>query len=115
MTYFAGELLKLADMLPADLAEMLRDYESELRVSPPGRWDGIGDPVQYECLAHHIGQSVTDGEWREGKRLDSLADYRLAWGQTRSNFERALGLLVARGEIAMRDGMYYPRPRNENS
>jgi hypothetical protein len=44
VTYFAGELLKLADVLPADLTAMLRDYHSELRTAPRWRWDGIGGP-----------------------------------------------------------------------
>lgn len=115
MRYFAGELLNLAGTLPADLAEMLRDYQSELRNSPPGRWAGTGDLVQSDCLAHRIGQSVTDGEWREGERLDSPAGNRHAWGETPGNFTRALRLLAVRGEIVMRDGMYFTRSRDESS
>jgi len=114
MRYFAGELLKHADTLPADLAEMLRDYESELRDSPPGRWTGTGDLVQGDCLAHRIGQSVTDGEWREGERLDSPGN-RHARGEAPGNFTRALRLLAARGEIVTRGGMYLTRPRDESS
>jgi hypothetical protein len=37
MRLFTRELLKDASVLPADLAAMLRDYEPELRRSPPGR------------------------------------------------------------------------------
>lgn len=93
MRYFAGELLKHADTLPADLAEMLRDYESELRDSPPGRWTGTGDLVQGDCLAHRIGQSVTDGEWREGERLDSPGNRR----QGRGAWQFHEGTAAARG------------------
>jgi hypothetical protein len=114
VTRFAGELLRHADVLPADLADMLRDYESQLRHSPPSRWAGIGDPVQYECLAHRIGQSVTDGEWAGGARLDCPARNRHAWAETSGNFERALRLLAARGEIVTTDGRYYTRSRDES-
>jgi hypothetical protein len=114
MRYFTSELLRHAGTLPADLAAMLRDYESELRDSPPGRWAGTGDLVQGDCLAHRIGQSVTDGEWREGDRLDSPAGNWRIRGETPGNFAWALRLLAARGEIVTRDGMYFTRSRDEN-
>jgi hypothetical protein len=113
MRYFTGELLRHADTLPADLAAMLRDYQSELRDSPPGRWAGMGDLAQGDCLAHRIGQSVTDGEWREGERLDSPAGNWRVRGETPGNFTRALRLLAARGEIVTRDGMYFTRSHDE--
>jgi hypothetical protein len=115
VTFFLRTLLKDADVLPTDLAAMLRDYQRELRNSPPGRWSGIGDPIEYERLAHRMAQSITDGEWADNARLDDPARNRHAWAQTSSNFQQALRLLSARGEIVMRDGKYYMRSRNENS
>jgi hypothetical protein len=111
VTYFTCELLGHADMLPTDLAAMLRDYQSELRNSPPSRWDGIGDPVEYECVAHRIAQSITDGQWADGERLHDPTRNRYAWAQTPGNFMRAPRLLAARGEIINTDGRYYTRPR----
>ena len=113
--YFAGELLKLADVLPADLTAMLRDYHSELRTAPRWRWDGIGDPVAYECLAHRIAQSVTDGKWADGERLDDPARNPYARTEAPATFQRALRLLAARGEIVMRDGRYWTRSRDDRS
>lgn len=115
VTFFLRTLLKDADVLPADLAAMLRDYQRELRNSPPSRWSGIGDPIEYECLAHRVAQSITDREWADHALLDDSTRNRHAWAQTSSNFGRALRLLTARGEIVTRDGRYYPRPCNERS
>ena len=115
VTYFLRTLLKDADVLPADLAAMLRDYQGELRNSPPGRWSGIGDPAEYEDLAHSMAQSVTDGEWADDERLDDPARNWHARAQNPSNFDRALQLLAARGDIVTRVGKYYPRPRSERS
>jgi hypothetical protein len=115
VTYFAGELLKHADVLPAELAAMLRDYQSQLRTAPPWRWDGIGDPVGYECLAHRIAQSVTDGEWADGERLDDPATNWRARVEAPATFQRALRLLAAQGEIVMRDGRYCTRSRDDRS
>ena len=113
--YFAGELLKLADVLPADLTAMLRDYHSELRTAPRWRWDGIGDPVGYECLAHRIAQSVTDGDWADGERLDDPATSWRARVEAPATFHRALRLLAARGDIVSRGGGSYTRSRDERS
>jgi hypothetical protein len=113
--YFARELLKLADVLPADLTDMLRDYHSELRTAPRRRWDGIGDPVGYESLAHRIAQSVTDGEWADGERLDDPARNLHARAETPANFQRALRLLAARGDIVITDGRYCARRSDERS
>ena len=115
VTHFAGELLKHADVLPTDLAAMLRDYQSQLRTAPPWRWDGIGDPVGYECLAHRLAQSVTDGEWADGGRLDDPATSWRARVEAPATFQRALRLLAARGEIAVRDGRYCTRSRDDRS
>ena len=115
MTFFLRTLLKDADVLPADLAAMLRDYQRELRNSPPSRWSGIGDPAEYECLAHSMAQSVTDGEWADDERLDDPARNWHARAQTPANFGRALRLLTARGDIVTRGGRYYMRPRGERS
>jgi hypothetical protein len=115
MRHFIRELLKCADVLPAALATMLRDYEPELYCSPPGRWNGIGDAGQSESLAVRIGQLMTDGQWPEGTHLDaSLSGHWRARGETRANVERTLRLLAARGELTVRHGMYYTRPRDEN-
>ena len=115
MRGFTHELLRCADVLPADLAAMLRDYEPELYRSPHGRWDGIGDTGQSESLAVRIGQRLTDGQWPKGTRLDaSLGGLWYARVETRANVERTLRLLAARGELTLRDGMYYTRPRDED-
>jgi hypothetical protein len=113
--HFAGELLKLADVLPADLTAMLRGYHSELLTAPRCRWEGIGDPVGYESLAHRIAQSVTDGEWADGERLDDPASNWRARAETPANLQRALRLLAARGEIIMMDGRYCTRARDDRS
>lgn len=115
VTFFLRTLLKDADVLPADLAAMLRDYQRELRNSPPSRWSGIGDPIEYECLAHRMAQSITDGEWADDARMDDPARNRHAWAQTSSNFGRALRLLAARGDVVSRDSRYYMRSRDERS
>jgi hypothetical protein len=115
VTFFLHTLLKDADVLPADLAAMLRDYQRELRNSPPSRWSGIGDPIEYECLAHRMAQSITDGEWADNALLDDPTRNRHAWAQTPSNFGRTLRLLTARGEIVTRDGRYYMRSPDERS
>jgi hypothetical protein len=114
MRRFTHELLTYADVLPAGLAAMLRDYEPELYRSPPGRWVGIGDVGQSEPLAVGIGQRLTDGEWPEGTRLDASAGHWYAWGASRATVGRTLRLLAARGELALRDGMYYTRSRDED-
>jgi hypothetical protein len=115
VTHFAGELLKHAGVLPADLAAMLRDYQSQLRTSPPWKWDGIGDPVGYECLAHRMAQSVTDGEWADGERLDDPATSWRARVEAPATFQRALRLLEARGDIVSTGGGSYTRSRDERS
>lgn len=114
MRCFIRELLTYADVLPAGLTQMLRDYEPELHRSPPGRWDGIGDAGQAESLAGRIGQRITDGHWPEVTQLDASAGHWYARAETRANVERALRLLATRGELALRDGRYYTRPRDDN-
>jgi hypothetical protein len=108
--HFTRQLLDRADVLPADLAIMLGDFQSELGNSPSWRWAGIGDPIVYEYVANRMGQLITDGEWPDGQRLDSPHGNPRAWDWTPDNFRRALQLLTARGEIVMKDGGYYPRP-----
>jgi hypothetical protein len=115
VTFLLRTLLKDADVLPTDLATMLRDYQRELRNSPPRRWSGIGDPIEYECVAHRMAQSITDGEWADDALLDDSTRNRHAWAQMPSNFGRALQLLTARGDIVIRDGRYYMRSRDERS
>jgi hypothetical protein len=109
---FLRELLAYADVLPADLAVMLRDYQAELRGCPPWRSAGIGDPGQYEQAADLMAQALTDGEWADGQPLD---DPRNIYARTCTphNFQQALRLLAARGEIVLAGGRYYPRPGNE--
>ena len=114
MRHFTRELLRYADVLPAGLAAMLLDYEPDLYRSPPGRWDGIGDAAQSEPLAARIGQLITDGEWPQGTRLAASAGHWYARCQTRANVERTLRLLATRGELALRDGLYYTGPRDED-
>jgi hypothetical protein len=109
--HFTRQLLDRADVLPADLAIMLGDFQSELGNSPSWRWAGIGDPTVYEYVANCVGQLITDGEWPDGQRLDSPQGNPRAWDWTPDNFGRALQLLTARGEIVMKDGGYYPRSR----
>jgi hypothetical protein len=109
--HFTRQLLDHADVLPADLAIMLGDFLSELGSSPSWRWAGIGDPTAYENVANRMAQSITDGELPGGQRVDSLQGNPHAVGSTPGNFRRALQLLTARGEIVMKDGGYYPRPR----
>jgi hypothetical protein len=115
ISYFTGELLKHADVLPPDLVAMLRNYESELNDSPPGRWQDIGDPGQYDRLAQRIGQSITDGEWPKDRCLNSSVDNWYTWGEKLGNAEKALRLLAVRGDLVLRCGMYYTRSRDENS
>jgi hypothetical protein len=109
--HFMRELLKYADVLPPDLAAMLRDYEPELYHSPPSRWDGIGEAAQSESLAVRIGQRMTDGEWPDDTRLDASTDHWYAWGETRATVDRALRLLAARGELTLKSGIYYTGSR----
>jgi GNAT superfamily N-acetyltransferase len=115
LRHFSGELLKLADVLPAGLTAMLRSYHSELFTSPRWRWAGIGDPVGYESMAHRIARSVTDREWADGEPLDDPARNRHALAETPANFHRALRLLTARGEIVIRHGRYCTRPPDDRS
>jgi hypothetical protein len=112
--HFTRELLTYADLLPPDLAAMLRDYESDLHSSPSDRWDGIGSPVQYDNLAHRIGQGITDGECPEGKRMDSYPGNWYTWAQRHDNVEKALQLLAARGELTPRCGTFYVGPHDED-
>jgi hypothetical protein len=109
--HFTRKLLDHADVLPADLAIMLGDFLSELGNSPSWRWAGIGAPAAYEYVANRMAQSITDGELPGGQRVDSLQGNPHAVGSTPDNFRRALQLLTARGEIMMKDGGYYTRPR----
>lgn len=113
--YFLGRLLGHADMLPPGLATMLRRYESQLDSASPGTWSGIGNAAQYDALARRISQSITDGELAAGKRLDFSADNWYCWAQTRENVMGALRLLAVRGELDLRDGMYYVGSCDERS
>jgi hypothetical protein len=56
--YFVGELLNHVDVLPAGLASMLCDFASELRNSPPSRWDGIGDPADHGEKPDTVGNAL---------------------------------------------------------
>lgn len=113
--YFANGLLVHADVLPLDLAVMLQTYKSELENTAPGRWNGIGDPAQYDDLAFHIGQSIADGEWAPGACLDASLDKPYCWATTSENVMSALRLLAIRGELMVEFGRYYVRPRDESS
>ena len=115
ISYFANRLLAHADVLPPDLAAMLQEYKLELENSSRGRWDGIGDPAQYDDLAFRIGQSIVDGEWPPGTCLDAALDKPYCWATTRENVMSALRLLAIRGELIAGCGKYYVRPRDEGS
>jgi hypothetical protein len=65
--------------------------------------------------AQHIAQSVTDGQWADGQRLDDPAPAHYTWPRTPGTFHRALKLLAARGEIVGRHGRYYTRAGDERS
>jgi hypothetical protein len=113
--HFLRELLTHADVLPAGLTVLLRDYQCELRNAPPWRSNGIGDPCQYERLADRMALALTDGEWDGGEPLDDPARNWYAQVHAPRNFERALRLLAARGEIVKTGGRYYARPRDAGS
>jgi hypothetical protein len=116
ITYFTRALLSHADVLPAGLTAMLRDYESELNNTSSSRWQGIGNATQHSATADYIGQSITDGRLPEGKRLDDSSLNKWPYSdKTCSVIENALRLVTARGEVISRFGMYYVRSGNENS
>jgi hypothetical protein len=113
--YFTSRLLFHIGVLPPDLTAMLQEFESELASTSPGRWDGIGNPAQYDDLAGRISQQITDEEWPPGTCLDWSRDKRYCWAETRENVMSALQLLAVRGELALKCGDYYVKARNENS
>jgi len=113
--HFMNRLLEHAEWLPQELVAMLREYASELGKYSPGRWNGIGDPTQYDRLAQYIGRSIADREWSAGARLDHSLDAWYFRAQPRENVEGALQLLAVRGELDLRNGMYYVRSRDESS
>jgi hypothetical protein len=113
--YFTSRLLLHFGVLPPDLTIMLQEFEAELASASPGRWDGMGNPAQYDDLAGRISQQITDGEWPPGTCLDWSRDKRYCWAETRENVMSALQLLAVRGELALKCGHYYVKARNENS
>jgi len=113
--YFTNRLLLHAGILPSDLVAMLQEYESELDDASLGRWTSVGNPSRYTDLARRIGQSITDGEWAPGAQLDWPVDRRFGWPQPREYVMNALQLLATRGELVVKHGNYYVRPRGENS
>ena len=115
LKYFTSRLLEHAGVLPPDLAVMLKEYDLELHNDSPDRWTSVGGVSQYDRLAHRIGQSITDGEWSPGTRLDWSRDKQYCWVQTRENVMSALQLLAIRGELTLKCGNYYVRLGDENS
>jgi hypothetical protein len=113
--HFTDRLLDHAEFLPPELAAMLGEYASEMGRGSPGRWDSIGNFAQYGNLARYIGQSIADGEWPVGTRLDRPLDIWYCRVQSRENLEDALQLLAVRGELDLKNGMYYVRSRGESS
>jgi hypothetical protein len=113
--YFTSRLLFHIGVLPPDLTAMLQEFESELGDASPGRWDGIGNPAQYDDLARRISQQITDGEWAPGTCLDWSLDNRYCWAETRENVMSALQLLAVRGEVVLKCGDYYVKANNESS
>jgi hypothetical protein len=111
---FAQGLLSHAGLLPEGLAAMLRSYELELESALPGRWEGVGNPAAYGLLANRMGQSIADGEWPAGRRLDDILRDWYCVSETPQTIMSALQLLTARGELTLRCGTYYVRSRHEN-
>jgi hypothetical protein len=115
LRFFTDRLLDHAELLPQELAAMLLEYASELGKASPGRWDGMGNHAQYGSLAQYISQSIADGQWPAGARLDCSPDIWYFRPQPHENVEGALRLLAVQGEIDLRDGKYYVRSRDDSS
>jgi hypothetical protein len=95
---------------------MLREYASGLDRYSSGRWDGLGSLARCDDgLAQCIGRSIADGEWPAGARLDQSLDKWYFRAHPRENVEGALRLLALRGEIDLRNGLYYVGSRDESS
>jgi hypothetical protein len=111
-------LLSHVAVLPEGLAVMLRSYASELAgVLPedhakldnksPERWERVGDSSASDALASRVGRAISDGEWLAGERLDCPPGDWYCVNERRETVVRALQLLAARGELAVRYGAYY--------
>ena len=115
LKYFTSRLLEHAGVLPPDLEVMLKEYDLELHNDSLDRWTSVGGVSQYDRLAHRIGQSITDGEWPPGARLDWPINTWYCCNKTRENVMSALRLLAVRGELTLKCGNYYVRSRDESS
>jgi hypothetical protein len=108
ITVCVNLLLKWEAVLPASLVAMLAGYRLELAWRPGGRWEGAGDPSQALDLAERLAQAIVEGRWKPGQRVyDEDYDYRLAAPHT--VLHRAMRVLAARGEVAIRPDGYYVR------
>ncbi len=74
LRHFADGLLQHADMLPANLAAMLRDYHTDLHTAPLWRWYGIGDPVMYQTVADRIAREVTASARESGRTVGVVSN-----------------------------------------
>ncbi len=105
-------LLEYHSVLPAVLVAMLRDYLPELRDMTGGRWEGVGILSQCFHLSDKIAQHITDGKWAAGDRVYSDPYYLSR--APRQTLCRAMQVLAARGEVAVRHDGYYVRSRDDN-
>jgi hypothetical protein len=111
MTYRVERLLEWGAVLPDGLVAMLAGYRLELADRRGGRWEGAGVPSRALDLAERLGWYIAEGRWKPGERVYAEEyDYRLS--EPRATLHRAMQILAARGEVAIRlDGYYVRGPR----
>lgn len=112
-------ILRHRAVLPAALAAMLQDYLTDLDSTADARWAGIGDPARHAHLAGIIAQHIADGEWAPGDRVDgrTCGAPSPAWyfiNERPETIRRAMQLLAARGDVAVRYDRYYARPHDDH-
>jgi hypothetical protein len=106
-------LLQWEAVLPAPLVAMLAGYRLELPWRAASRWEGAGDPSRALDLAEKLALAIAEGRWKPGQRVyDEDYDWRLAGPHPA--LHRAMQLLAARGEVAIRLDGYYVRGRDDS-
>jgi hypothetical protein len=113
ITYRVDRLVEFGAVLPDGLMAMLEGYRLELPYRAGGRWEGAGDPSRALDLAERLGWAIAEGRWKPGERVyDEDYDYRLA--EPHAILGRAMQVLAARGEVAIRLDGYYVRGRDDS-
>jgi hypothetical protein len=113
ITWIVDGLLSYGgNALPVGLMAALREYKSALLAEcAQERWARTGQRTRYGILADLIGQQIVNGEWGPGERMPSADCFAARHTVKRETADRAMHILVVRGQLALEFGSYYVIPR----